>query len=88
MSDTGGKEDFKEIRLCICNGCDEQVDGIRFKCEECLDYDLCERCYKQEKHPEHEFGRIVMVKCDGCDKTVCDRKQHIRQTTLGLLWML
>lgn len=33
-----------------CNGCDiGPIVGIRFKCYECYDYDLCYNCYKAEK---------------------------------------
>lgn len=33
-----------------CNGCDQQnISGIRFKCDNCLDFDLCYNCFSSKK---------------------------------------
>jgi len=31
-------------RSIICNNCGEQIQGFRYKCTNCVDYDLCETC--------------------------------------------
>ncbi|XP_022099973.1 E3 ubiquitin-protein ligase MIB1-like [Acanthaster planci] len=44
----------------ICDGCHENgVVGIRWKCLECHDFDLCHGCYNEGKHDlGHRFTRI------------------------------
>ncbi|XP_038061238.1 E3 ubiquitin-protein ligase mib1-like [Patiria miniata] len=46
--------------LVDCDGCSERgVVGIRWKCLQCDDYDLCHRCYNECRHDQrHPFMRI------------------------------
>jgi len=51
----------KEITVhnALCDKCKEQICGIRYKCKECGDYDLCSSCYEMRlvyHEPEHEFA--------------------------------
>ncbi|MGH0142689.1 UNVERIFIED_CONTAM: hypothetical protein FKN15_076572 [Acipenser sinensis] len=43
-----------------CDGCQMfPINGPRFKCRNCEDFDFCENCYKTRKHnTRHTFGRI------------------------------
>ncbi|CAG01384.1 unnamed protein product, partial [Tetraodon nigroviridis] len=43
-----------------CDGCQMfPINGARFKCRNCDDFDFCENCFKTRKHnPRHSFGRI------------------------------
>lgn len=55
------------LRLCsnnqskrhhaICDACDESIFGIRHKCLDCPDFDLCSQCYtvKSSAHTGHRF---------------------------------
>uniref|UniRef100_A0A0A9W5W5 RING-type E3 ubiquitin transferase n=2 Tax=Lygus hesperus TaxID=30085 RepID=A0A0A9W5W5_LYGHE len=45
--------------LIICNSCRRQgVEGLRFQCFQCNDYDLCMYCYMDDKHDTcHPFLR-------------------------------
>ena len=41
-----------EPRQCVkkyvkCNGCQEvPIQGVRYKCDNCFDFDYCEKCYR------------------------------------------
>ncbi|GAB1292151.1 E3 ubiquitin-protein ligase HERC2 [Apodemus speciosus] len=43
-----------------CDGCQTfPINGSRFKCRNCDDFDFCETCFKTKKHnTRHTFGRI------------------------------
>ena len=43
----------------VCDSCNGEVRGIRFKCMMCRDYDLCESCERKGKHTEHHMIRIT-----------------------------
>lgn len=45
----------------MCDMCRHQpIFGIRWKCAECANYDLCSICYHGDKHPlRHRFYRIT-----------------------------
>ncbi|KAG0230316.1 hypothetical protein BGW42_001058 [Actinomortierella wolfii] len=45
----------------ICDGCNQDIYGIRYKCGNCADYDLCGNCEAMEEHghdPTHIFLKI------------------------------
>ena len=46
----------------MCDTCRQQpIYGIRWKCAECTNYDLCSVCYHGDKHNlRHRFFRITM----------------------------
>lgn len=45
----------------MCDTCRQQpIIGIRWKCAECTNYDLCTTCYHGDKHHlRHRFYRIT-----------------------------
>ena len=40
-----------------CNGCRSRVEGFRYKCLECEDFDLCGKCEVMARHSEHKMLR-------------------------------
>lgn len=44
-----------------CDGCNKNIDGHRYKCMECDDFDLCHACESQLKHKEHVMLRIPLT---------------------------
>ncbi|KAJ8682049.1 hypothetical protein QAD02_017841 [Eretmocerus hayati] len=42
----------------VCDGCDQNVCGFRYKCMQCPDYDLCSKCEAKGLHAEHCMIRI------------------------------
>lgn len=39
----------------VCDGCQQQLRGSRYKCTVCPDYDLCSRCEFNGMHNEHDM---------------------------------
>ncbi|KAF9162476.1 hypothetical protein DFQ26_003530 [Actinomortierella ambigua] len=45
----------------VCDGCNQDIYGVRYKCGNCADYDLCGNCEAKEAHghdPNHIFLKI------------------------------
>lgn len=43
----------------ICDVCENNIRGFRFKCMQCPDYDLCTSCMTMGYHPEHFMVRMT-----------------------------
>lgn len=45
----------------VCDGCGQNIRGIRYKCSNCPDYDLCQGCEKKGNvhDPGHVFLKIL-----------------------------
>ena len=45
-----------------CNSCKIQIKGIRFKCDTCVDYDLCFKCYeRKESTTRHSVNEHPLI---------------------------
>ncbi|CAH1388432.1 unnamed protein product [Nezara viridula] len=44
----------------ICDGCEHPLQGFRYKCLVCYDYDLCPDCERSQMHPDHPMIRIPL----------------------------
>ena len=42
----------------LCDVCMGRVEGLRFKCRTCHNYDLCEDCMANRAHTEHTMRLI------------------------------
>ncbi|KAF7956242.1 hypothetical protein EAE96_005162 [Botrytis aclada] len=44
----------------VCDGCNCKMRGSRFHCQNCVDFDFCEKCKvtSDTTHPNHEFDEI------------------------------
>ncbi|XP_020281549.1 protein ref(2)P isoform X2 [Pseudomyrmex gracilis] len=43
----------------VCDGCNKDIHGFRFKCMQCPDYDLCTECMMLGTHAEHYMVRMT-----------------------------
>ncbi|XP_030842660.1 E3 ubiquitin-protein ligase MIB2 isoform X3 [Strongylocentrotus purpuratus] len=68
-----------------CNGCKQEgIQGMRWKCISCEDYDLCSACYFAGKHDHnHEFVRLVTQSSAGA--RVSKRQNCAKTQVRGLL---
>ncbi|KAN0003844.1 hypothetical protein ACTFIZ_010018 [Dictyostelium cf. discoideum] len=50
------KEYPTTVHNALCDMCQNQIIGYRYKCKVCPNYDLCQTCKDTNKHnPQHEF---------------------------------
>lgn len=45
-------------RNVVCDGCDTDIIGFRYKCLECTDFDLCIECEYDMYHSQHYMMRV------------------------------
>lgn len=57
-SKCGGRNDNSHHIGVTCDGCDAGVQGFRYKCLTCPDYDLCDKCENKKLHNQHVMIRI------------------------------
>jgi len=55
-------EESKVTHLVACRSCSKRIVGVRFKCEDCSDFNLCEKCKAKPKpslehDKSHTFSR-------------------------------
>ena len=65
----------------ICDGCGmAPIKGTRYHCNDCDDYDFCEKCHSEKKHKEgHKFLSIeksLYKPPEKAQKFVCEKIMH------------
>ena len=67
-------ESEKDAELCLsrnskqlgffskCDGCQRRITGIKYRCLECRDMDLCANCHQQRKVPLGHINSHQMAK--------------------------
>ena len=70
----------------ICDSClENNVHGIRWKCCDCNDYDLCNPCYMNDKHDlEHAFVRIDTPVSTAVNVPPRSASKNCRKTAKGI----
>lgn len=56
----------------ICDNCDKDIYGFRYKCMECWDFDLCMDCEAKMTHKEHIMMRIPNPKDADFVSIICE----------------
>ncbi|XWW95859.1 hypothetical protein V2A60_003827 [Cordyceps javanica] len=48
------------MHMAICDGCDQNICGVRHKCLDCPDWDYCSECVENANfiHPNHRFAAL------------------------------
>ncbi|KAF7885987.1 uncharacterized protein EAF02_004496 [Botrytis sinoallii] len=64
----------------VCDGCNCKMRGFRFHCQNCEDFDFCEKCKvtSDATHPNHEFDEI------GPKRETEPEQEVSRQQEIGL----
>ncbi|KAF7914824.1 hypothetical protein EAE99_010525 [Botrytis elliptica] len=64
----------------LCDGCNCKIGGIRFHCQNCADFDFCEKCKvtSDATHPNHKFDEI------GPKRETEPEQEVSRQQEIGL----
>ena len=44
----------------VCDGCEGPINGPRYKCLVCPDFDLCKTCEKKGLHSDHNKMKIAV----------------------------
>lgn len=68
----------------ICDSCKTQgIQGMRWKCTKCHDFDLCTVCYMEDKHdPAHSFQRFDTASSKGIK--VPKRRDSVKTQAWGI----
>lgn len=53
-----GSEELVHHPNVVCDGCEGSVVGFRYKCAQCVDFDLCMSCEAKMIHHDHVMYRI------------------------------
>lgn len=53
-----GSEELVHHSNVVCDGCEGPVLGFRYKCSQCVDFDLCMSCENKMIHRDHVMYRI------------------------------
>jgi next-to-BRCA1 protein 1 len=65
----------------ICDGCDNEIKGIRHKCLECPDWDYCSTCHENSSfiHPGHRFVPVYepLEAPTNARIRACNRPTHV-----------
>lgn len=72
----------------MCDTCHQQpIFGIRWKCAECTNYDLCSVCYHCDKHNlRHRFFRINTPGSERYDTVVSVSVELVKYDVLAFVF--
>ncbi|OLY85332.1 Next to BRCA1 gene 1 protein [Smittium mucronatum] len=81
--------------IVVCDSCDSEISGVRWKCIKCQDYDLCHNCNFSESIEKHEHPVyaiplfedrkyiVASKESDSIQKILCD---NCSSTINGIVW--
>lgn len=65
----------------VCDACDQPIIGFRYKCIECIDYDLCMECEPKMLHEQHVMMRLPRPNdSDLCRPKLMKRFARVRRS--------
>ena len=62
IAEDNARKDGYVHRRVTCNACHTMpIRGVRYRCSNCLDYDLCEQCEAMQIHPKHHVFYKIRI---------------------------
>jgi len=65
-----------EAFVHTCNSCKKPIDGVRYSCDTCNEFDVCRDCFPQVRHAHALVARAGESQSSASGASVAERQQY------------